>query len=207
MVSSFADFAAPLALILPIAGLGSAAGGTHNAAQPTISTGPEIVQLSKAPEMEASGNAPVAATDASDPLTFEGLKQSLRWGQQVTLRQRVYIRIAPRRGIARRNLLARPAPQTRTTRYEEGKSNRCVQVSSISNVQTGSGNRLLLFMRDAEIMSLNLEKACRAKDFYAGFYVEKSKDGKLCVARDTLQSRNGARCEIERMATLVEIED
>ena len=202
MVSSFAEIAAPLALVLPIAGLGSA-GASMDASQfRPDSAKPEAAQLSEAPDVALPVEAPVA----QGPVSFDAFKESLRWGQ-ITVRQRVYIRIAPRRGSMRRNMLARSQQQTRTTRYEEGKSNRCVPVESISDVQTGSGNRLLLFMRDAEIMSLNLEKACRAKDFYAGFYVERNKDGKLCVNRDTLQSRNGARCEIERMAQLVAIED
>ncbi|MEO1730268.1 MAG: hypothetical protein AAFR64_05980 [Pseudomonadota bacterium] len=204
MVSSFAEIAAPLALILPIAGLGSAGASMDAVQDPVEIATPEPLQLSEAPDVAL----PVAAPVAPGPSSFDAFKESLRWGQ-MTVRQRVYIRIGPRRGSMRmrRDMLARSQQQTTTQRYEEGKSNRCVPVESISNVQTGSGNRLLLFMRDAEIMSLNLEKACRAKDFYAGFYVEQSKDGKLCVNRDTLQSRNGARCEIERMAQLVAIED
>ena len=61
------------------------------------------------------------------------------------------------------------------------------------------------FLRDRRMLSVNLEKSCRARDFYSGFYVEKNKDGQLCISRDKLQSRTGARCEIETMRQLVEV--
>ena len=55
------------------------------------------------------------------------------------------------------------------------------------------------------MIAVNLEKACRARDFYAGFYVERNKDGQLCVDRDKLQSRTGAQCEVETMRQLVQV--
>ena len=131
-------------------------------------------------------------------------RQSQAQGQ-IRIEQRVYVRIAPRAVSSRRNLLAQLPVRAR--RYEEKKAEKCVPVTQIAGVETGSGNRLLLFMRDAGIMSVNLEKACRARDFYAGFYVERNEDGNLCVQRDTLQSRNGARCDIARMMELKALDD
>lgn len=84
---------------------------------------------------------------------------------------------------------------------------RCLPVSQIAGVQTGTGNRLLLFLNNQRIVSVNLERACRARDFYSGFYVERSDDGQICVDRDELQSRSGAKCEVERMSQLVPVED
>lgn len=200
LFSSFAEIAAPLALVLPITGMGTVSSELDVPA-PVPEVQENAQQLSEPPVQSSivgSGDAGISS--------FEAFKQSLAFGQ-ITLRQRVYIRISPRRGNARRNMLAQARPVTQPARYKEGKANDCVSVDRIADVQTGSGNRLLLFMHDADIMSVNLEKACRAKDFYAGFYVEKSKDGKLCVKRDRLQSRNGARCSIQRMAQLVAIKD
>ena len=117
------------------------------------------------------------------------------------------VRISPQRSRNRNELLAQLPQRALTTRYEEKKMDKCVPVSGISGVQTGSGNRLLLFLQDARIITVNLEKACRARDFYSGFYVEKNEDGQLCVDRDKLQSRSGAKCEVERMRQLVAIED
>jgi hypothetical protein len=57
------------------------------------------------------------------------------------------------------------------------------------------------------MVSLSLDKTCRARDFYSGFYVERHKDGRLCADRDRLQSRTGVKCEVERLNQLVEIKD
>lgn len=126
---------------------------------------------------------------------------------QVRIEQRVVLRISPRSASARQNLLAEMPRQLPPQQFEEKKIGKCLPVKSIAAVQTGSGNQLLLFTRDQRIISARLEKACRARDFYSGFYVEQNKDGMLCVERDKLQSRAGANCEISRIRQLVVDED
>jgi hypothetical protein len=74
---------------------------------------------------------------------------------------------------------------------------------AIAGVQSAQGNRLLLFMRDQHIISAVLEKACRARDFYSGFYIERSPDGLICVNRDKLQSRSGSNCRIAKLRALI----
>lgn len=187
MHSLFA-LAAPLALVLPwVAG----------ADAPTDEAGP----APSAPKCEAAAaqdDLPVLA----NPLS--ALHQSSR-SQQNSIEQRVVIRVAPQAPAARRNMLA-DLPQGETgTRFEERRKEKCVSLQGIAGVQTGSGNRLVLFLRDSRMISVNLEKSCRARDFYSGFYVEKNQDGRLCVDRDKLLSRSGARCEIEVMRQLVEV--
>ena len=127
--------------------------------------------------------------------------------RQVRIEQRVVLRISPRSTSDRQNLLAELPRQLPVQEYEERKIGKCLPVKSIAAVQTGSGNQLLLFTRDQRIISARLEKACRARDFYSGFYVEQNKDGMLCVERDKLQSRAGANCEISRIRQLVVDED
>jgi hypothetical protein len=84
---------------------------------------------------------------------------------------------------------------------------RCVPVSSISGVQPDSGGRLILFLRDRRMVSAVLERACRARDFYSGFYIERTTDGRLCVDRDTLLSRSGANCKLTRIRQLVDADE
>ncbi|MEL6486132.1 MAG: hypothetical protein AAFQ13_03170 [Pseudomonadota bacterium] len=202
---SFAEIAAPLVLLLPMAWSETAsinlARSNHTGATVLIGT-----------ETASNSSAGPTSDSALDPektpagASLEAFKETLVFGQ-IRFEQRVIVRISPRGIGSRRNMLARLPTRANTTQYKERKAERCVPVNDIAGVETGSGNRLLLFMQDAQILSLNLEKACRAKDFYSGFYVEQNKDGKLCVDRDTLQSRNGARCDIERMMELVAIEE
>ena len=110
-------------------------------------------------------------------------------------------------GATMAELLAELPQRVLAPRFEERDKEKCVALQGIAGVQTGSGNRLVLYLRDQRMISVNLEKSCRARDFYSGFYVEKNKDGRLCVDRDKLQSRTGARCEVEAMRQLVEVKD
>lgn len=194
--------AAPIALVLPLLGQGLALG---TAGEIEAKAGEGSAQTSSAPDYDLPGEGPYSqAQPATSPLDAFYSGQS---AQQVRIEQRVTIRISPRRESNRNSLLARLPQRGLTTEYEERDMERCVPMSGISGVQTGNGNRLLLFLRDRRIVSVNLERACRARDFYSGFYIERSEDGQLCVDRDELQSRSGARCEVERMRQLVAVED
>ena len=202
---SFAEIAAPLALLLPVAWseTTSADLARQDEARAAARPGTQIAaNTSEPPTADSALDRDAVAPSAS----LEAFKDALLAGQ-IRFERRVIVRISPRGVGNRRNMLARLPTRANTTRYKERKAERCVPVNRIAGVETGSGNRLLLFLQDSQIMSLNLEKACRAKDFYSGFYVEPNKDGNLCVDRDTLQSRNGARCDIERMMELVAIDD
>lgn len=201
---SIADILAAFALALPMVGAGASAVSADP--EPSLPT----AALAASEAVAVSGDKPAAVAEAPGPAgtskatSLEALRGALILGQ-IRVERRVFIRIGPRSFSNRRNMLAQLPVRTR--RYKERKAERCVQVEQIMGVETGSGNRLLLFLEEAEIMSVSLEKACRARDFYSGFYVDQNEDGKLCAERDTLQSRNGARCDIERIMELVAVED
>ncbi|WP_284125797.1 hypothetical protein [Parerythrobacter aestuarii] len=118
---------------------------------------------------------------------------------QVRIEQRVTIRVAPAR--PRSNLVA-DLPRNFPDRLVERKMGDCIAAKDVVGVQTGGTTKLILFMRDRGMISAQLEKACSARDFYSGFYVEPSKDGKLCIKRDELLSRNGTKCELSRFSRL-----
>ena len=120
---------------------------------------------------------------------------------QVRIEQRITIRIAPRTSVPQRLMLE--LPERTRPHMSERRIGKCLPIAGIAGVQVGRDNRLMLFMRDRRTISLGLEKSCRARDFYAGFYVERSPDGQLCVDRDRLQSRSGANCALTRLRQLV----
>ena len=62
-------------------------------------------------------------------------------------------------------------------------------------------------MRARRILSVALERACDARAYYSGFYVERSEDGQLCARRDLLQSRAGASCKVAQLNRLVAVND
>lgn len=152
-------------------------------------------------------SAAVAAVPQEDPLavwarlarTFRPLEAA-----QVRIEQRIIWRVSPVPGPARESLMAlTPAPPS-APRMVERKMAECIPMSSIAGGRPERGSRLLLFLRDRRLVAADLEKACSARDFYSGFYVDKpNSDGKICADRDRILARNGARCEISSFRQLV----
>ena len=125
--------------------------------------------------------------------------------EQVRIEQGLIIRITPL-GPSREMLALLPqAPLA--TRFRERKVGKCVAVAGIAGVQIGGDDRLMLFMRDQRMIGASLEKSCRARDFYSGFYLERNDDGRLCVDRDMIHSRSGASCSLSRLRQLVAIDE
>ncbi len=174
---------APVALFLPTA--------------LTVDSG-EAHALGKPKAIEQVASAELAPLPAFQPWEAEPLPQ------QVRIEQRMVVRISPARPRTDAfEDLRRSVP----TRMSESRMGKCVGLDDIVAVQTGNANRLILFMRNRQMISAQLEKACAARDFYSGFYVEPSKDGNLCVNRDELHSRNGTKCEVTRFYRLEAVRD
>jgi hypothetical protein len=187
--------AAPLALTLSCAAGGGAGFGVSAKER----------SANERADQTSAVSAPFSAiTNAFDPL------QTMHEGHvvnQVRIEQRVVVRISPQPLGVRQELAAQSFERELTNRYEEKRIGKCLPLEGIAAVQTGSGNRIVLYLRDQRMISLSLEKSCRARDFYSGFYVERHKDGRLCVDRDQLQSRTGVKCGVERLHQLVEVKD
>ena len=139
--------------------------------------------------------------------TFRVFAQSFRvsGANQARIEQRMTIRVTPSTRTVRPNMLMDLPSREIGPRFAERRIGKCLSVSGISGVQPDGGHELILYMRDRKIISARLERACRSRDFYSGFYLSRSSDGKLCVDRDTLQSRSGANCKLTRIRQLVEV--
>ena len=127
--------------------------------------------------------------------------------QQVRIQQRVVVRVSPRRTQSSETV-RQELRNERPIRVSLQPMGSCLALGDVAAVQVSrEPSRLLLYMRDRGIVAATLEKACRARSFYSGFYVEKQDDGQLCVARDTLRSRSGASCEVTALHRLVVARD
>jgi hypothetical protein len=184
---SFLALAAPLALTVPWL-----AGGETRSDDRSL-------PAASAPQCNAAG------AGAALPINPLAAFRDRATARQVRIERRVVVRISPLPAASRQDLIADQREREASPRFEERAKAKCVPLQNIAWVETGSGNRLVLVLRNRQLISVNLEKSCRARDFYSGFYVEKSKDGRICVDRDRLQSRTGASCEVETMRQLVEV--
>lgn len=196
-MNSLAAYIAPLALLFPA--------GSADAPILPLGGGEQAMSLSA--EMENLAPplmmAPPEAA-AMVPLSDAALPPEQA---QVRIEQVVTIRISPRPNTGRQDLLAQIPQGRNATRIEQRKIGSCLPADAIVGVQTGGNSDLVLFMRDRRVISVALEKSCNARDFYSGFYVERSRDGQLCVKRDKIHSRAGVKCEMRQIRQLVAVRD
>lgn len=145
--------------------------------------------------------AGAAATGKADPTYVPGFISwlHLEYGDswyQAGSNQRVILRIPPK-----------PAPaasrKSEPIRYKEEKVGKCLLMDRLIGARPGPKESLELLTRDGNFIRAYLGDGCLAREFYAGAYVERSADGKICIDRDLLHARTGAQCEIDKFRLLV----
>jgi hypothetical protein len=141
----------------------------------------------------------VAGAAALFLLAFGGGQGEPRPAQQpranMTVRYQILIRV-PRgaRQIA-------PAGMS-LIRWREGRGPRCVPAGQIIGATLLGQNSVDLLLRDRSRLRARLESRCPALDFYRGFYVDATADGRICADRDSIRSRAGGACGIDTFRTL-----
>lgn len=201
-MNSFAAYLAPLALLFP-AGLADA---PHRADERPAAL--VAGELGGGDLLSTPINTPLnSGSDAPFPVLSVGDSAIPGDNGQVRIEQSVTIRISPKAVANQQDLLAQLPQGRKAAHVEERKYGSCVSAQGIAGVSTSADNRLLLFMRDRKVISVALEKACSARDFYSGFYVQRTEDGMLCVKRDTIHSRAGAKCVLKQFRQLVAVRD
>lgn len=177
---------------------------TLMAAWPTPAASDGMTRTGKGADAEPAATSIEAR---EDPMAvWQRLAESFRDtdAAQVRIEQHIIWRITPMPGPARESLMAIAPTAPAAPRLVERKMGDCIQMSAIAGGQPQRGSRLLLFLRDRRLVAADLEKACSARDFYSGFYVDKpNADGRLCADRDRILARSGARCEISSFRLLV----
>lgn len=150
-------------------------------------------------------NEAADATLSSRSIDWRGFldPRTVPVANQVRIERRVILRISPQPSAMRRGFTAE-LPRQAPVRMAERPHGDCVSAAEIVGV-ADRGSRLVMYMRNRQIISAELEKACSPRDFYLGFYVERNDDGKLCVGRDRLMSRAGAKCRVSDFHRLVAV--
>jgi hypothetical protein len=116
---------------------------------------------------------------------------------QLTIRRQLLVRIP-----------VRPRPDTaaiaRESRIEwkEKGGPKCVPAQQIVAATAFTQKSVDLILRDRSRMRAKLERSCPALDYYFGFYIMPAADGQICADRDSIRSRVGGECGIDRFRTL-----
>lgn len=157
----------------------------------------------------ADAAAPVAAPEPLVAVAAPTAEQTSSFWQ-VVIEQQLIIRVPARRSPIN-NFSAGPAPSGQGGElpivWKEKKAPKCVAMRNIMGMQAVQRDSIDLITRQRQRLRAQLNRGCRALDFYAGFYMQGSKDGKLCEDRDQIHARTGAKCEIDKFRLMVPVRD
>lgn len=95
----------------------------------------------------------------------------------------------------------RPRP-IKPLSWEEKKGPKCLAANSIRGAALSGRETVDFVLFDRRRFRAELSEDCPALDFYNGFYLT-PEDGKVCAKRDSVHSRIGRTCRIERFRRLV----
>lgn len=96
----------------------------------------------------------------------------------------------------------RPRSLLRPFRWEEEDGPKCLGAGMIRAASLSGRDHVDFVLFDRSRMRAELADDCRALDFYNGFYLT-PEDGKVCARRDSIHSREGSSCRIEKFRKLV----
>lgn len=96
----------------------------------------------------------------------------------------------------------RPRPLPTDIEWIERKGPRCVPAERIRGAMLAPSGEVDFLLPGAARLRAELSEDCPALDFYSGFYLT-PEDDRLCAGRDTIQSRMGGSCPIDRFRLLV----
>lgn len=110
---------------------------------------------------------------------------------QFTVRQRVVIRVQT----------IQAAPPARTQWREKGGP-KCVDMADIQGAAVVAPGSVDVILRRGARMRVRFAASCPALDYYSGFYIAPTRDGRICASRDVVRDRAGGECAVDRFRKL-----
>jgi len=101
---------------------------------------------------------------------------------------------------------APPANAAPGTQFKEHKGPRCIDAAAIGGAAISAPDSVDFTLKGGQRVRAKLEDECPALDYYSGFYVVPPPDGKICSDRDSIHTRSGAECGVDRFRALTPIE-
>jgi hypothetical protein len=135
--------------------------------------------------LAAAGLFAAVSGSAPAPADAQGYRLA-----QLTFQQRVVVRV-------------HRATPTQPVVWTEKKGPKCVPLAGLAGALIVQPDAVDLVLAGGDRVRARLDKDCPALNFYSGFYIKPTKDGKVCADRDAVHSRSGRLCEIEGFRKLV----
>ncbi|MGY2733431.1 hypothetical protein [Sphingomonas sp. UYP23] len=117
---------------------------------------------------------------------------------QLSIHQRIVIRIP--RVFGRRDAERADFAEQR---WRTKKGPKCVPMGALEGAVITGADSVDLLVADGTRLRAEFDDDCPALDFYSGLYVKGTSDGMVCADRDSIRSRSGSACKIERFRRLV----
>lgn len=86
--------------------------------------------------------------------------------------------------------------------FREKKGPPCLAMGDVAGAAVIAPNAVDLVMKTGERMRARFAASCPGLDYYSGFYLAPTADGKLCAGRDVVRDRAGGECAVERIRVL-----
>lgn len=84
----------------------------------------------------------------------------------------------------------------------ERKGPKCIPLAAIRRAMLSSPEQVDFVLGNRARVRAEFDEDCPALDFYDGFYLQ-PEDERLCAGRDSVHSRMGGSCTIERFKLLI----
>jgi len=118
---------------------------------------------------------------------------------QITIRERVIIRIPKMPQSAARGRMPIPVPPS----WHERRGPKCVTATDLAGAMISQPGAVDLILNGGERMRAVLDDDCGPLDYYGGYSLRPGSDGNICSGRDMIRVRSGASCAIARFRRLV----
>ena len=157
-----------------------------------------------------AADAPMPPTppESMAPISIPAPGEATAGFWQVVIEQQLIIRVPAQRSSLN-NFSAAPVPEMRVRKapveWKEKKAPKCVAMRNILGMQATERDSIDLITRQKQRLRAQLNRGCRALDFYAGFYMQGTKDGQLCEDRDEIHARTGAKCQVDKFRLMVPV--
>lgn len=94
-----------------------------------------------------------------------------------------------------------PRPRIKL-RWEEEDGPKCLPARAIAGAFLSGPDSIDFLLRNRQMVRARFDNDCEGLDFYGQLYVQ-PEDGRICAKRDTIRSRVGGSCRIEKFRLLV----